>query len=723
MAKISVLDDNYPSLIQHFDLSETINENNILLDKSFNKNISLKITNPPTIEYDENLKRNVSVFNGTSNYIPIGKASKVTDAITINVLAYMDNWSNRQGGRIISCTERGGWNFFEDSKYSFYIHVNGRFYTYSLPIAYLINGWNMITMSFNGYDIKYYMNGVLINTINVSATKQSLTYNSSNGVFIGAESVSDTTTPSASQGYFKGKMADVRIYNEALSDDNVKKLFKSFNINRNIGEQLHYPNGCWKRIDDTDGKFSFLNFSSRNNAVDYNKTSHIATYNGATVNFIFYGSRIRIIGGQGNIFTTATVTIDGNVYKTTNNTSFSDKYQIIIFEKTDLQETIHSVSLNTNSSSYFIFDCIDIDDNGYLLTEEEYNQYIKEQKKNNISINKTLKANLPSSTTKCMEIHFTEDGEMYVNKQDGSFIKVNSSYKTYSSEETYNINDYVVYNNKLYKCIENITVAEDFNVSKWQIVLEGEKGDPGEKGLDAANISKLYCKDSNLYVDFDNGATKQIENFDLNIDTIGNSNIEDTPIGHIISFMGTKAPAHYIICDGSIYNITDYQKLADSIKDQFGSYNYFGGDGTTTFAVPDLRNEFLRGYHGESSEQLSGEIGKHQNATIIQNPIATSAANTFLYTPKSDNAQKLIVGNEINSDTAITETNNGINKYTTTFEAQTATVTTSYTTRPTNVAVLFCIKYENTYCVNISKEETYTDENVNTEIDNILNEY
>ena len=153
----------------------------------------------------------------------------------------------------------------------------------------------------------------------------------------------------------------------------------------NIGEQLFAPESGWKRIDDTDESFSFFNFNFRNNQADYNRTSHITQRNGATVNFIFYGSRIRIIGGQGSIFTTATVTIDGNVYKTTNNMSFTDRYQIIIFEKTDLQKTIHSVSLITDSSGYFIFDCIDIDKNGKLLSQEEYIKmmscYIKQNNK------------------------------------------------------------------------------------------------------------------------------------------------------------------------------------------------------------------------------------------------------------------------------------------------------------------------------------------------------
>ena len=60
------------------------------------------------------------------------------------------------------------------------------------------------------------------------------------------------------------------------------------------------------------------------------------------------------------------------------------------------------------------------------------------------------------------------------------------------------------------------------------------------------------------------------------------------PVGSVISYMGMTAPDNYLICDGTTYNISDYPFLADHIKNNFGSYNYFGGDGTTTFAVPDL---------------------------------------------------------------------------------------------------------------------------------------
>lgn len=60
------------------------------------------------------------------------------------------------------------------------------------------------------------------------------------------------------------------------------------------------------------------------------------------------------------------------------------------------------------------------------------------------------------------------------------------------------------------------------------------------------------------------------------------------PIGTVISYMGVTAPQDYLACDGSTYNISAYPDLADFFESQFGSKNYFGGDGVTTFGVPTL---------------------------------------------------------------------------------------------------------------------------------------
>lgn len=65
--------------------------------------------------------------------------------------------------------------------------------------------------------------------------------------------------------------------------------------------------------------------------------------------------------------------------------------------------------------------------------------------------------------------------------------------------------------------------------------------------------------------------------------------IQDSPVGHIMTHVGVNPPKHYLVCNGNEYNISDYPKLAEHILNEFGSYNYFGGDGVTTFSVPYRR--------------------------------------------------------------------------------------------------------------------------------------
>lgn len=158
---------------------------------------------------------------------------------------------------------------------------------------------------------------------------------------------------------------------------------------------------------------------------------------------------------------------------------------------------------------------------------------------------------------------------------------------------------------------------------------------------------------------------------------------DGNPIGAVISFMGTSAPKDYLICDGSEYSVSQYPALAAFFQTQFGTKNHFGGDGTTTFAVPDMRNLFLRGYHGEAEEQLSGEVGEMQEATrhirvegfsgrlfIAGDQTAdTRPANpdsTFLF-----ESPRVVSANGGTMDTS---------------------VFTTYSSRPVNMAVLYCIK-------------------------------
>ncbi|GLB26621.1 hypothetical protein LXJ15735_28620 [Lacrimispora xylanolytica] len=200
------------------------------------------------------------------------------------------------------------------------------------------------------------------------------------------------------------------------------------------------------------------------------------------------------------------------------------------------------------------------------------------------------------------------------------------------------------------------------------------------------------------------------------------SGIEDAPVGHIMSFMGTTPPSHYLVCDGAVYNITAYPVLSQFIKDQFGSFNFFGGDGNTTFAVPDLRNEFLRGYHGDKEEKSSGEIGIHQDSTTMPFMGYFVGAGVTAYTKNTtggagpinmENEKKDSIGVLLNTSYVLRQ------------NAGDKNITTSYGIRPTNTAVLYCIKFEPTYFMSIQgmiEETTLWEGNVGTNTASVVSD-
>lgn len=179
------------------------------------------------------------------------------------------------------------------------------------------------------------------------------------------------------------------------------------------------------------------------------------------------------------------------------------------------------------------------------------------------------------------------------------------------------------------------------------------------------------------------------EGIEIFIDTSENAEehytvaFADTPIGTIISYMGNTAPKDYLICDGTEYEIVKYKDLAEHIKTEFGSYNYFGGDGTTTFAVPDLRGEFLRG-SGENSRDRQGSganVGEHQNATEHIHYYTFNGGVQFPNNKQNQNQDTIL---------DIVSHVDGNNDF---GWRGTETKPTYFTSRPTNTSVLYCIKY------------------------------
>lgn len=175
-----------------------------------------------------------------------------------------------------------------------------------------------------------------------------------------------------------------------------------------------------------------------------------------------------------------------------------------------------------------------------------------------------------------------------------------------------------------------------------------------------------------------------------------------TPVGEIISYMGTTSPENYLICDGTEYQIAQYPILAQHFADNFGSKNHFGGDGTTTFAVPDLRGEFLRGsgansHNNSLTEKNEGNgeaVGVHQSASVVS-PVGSSSENGVRYFSSSGDVE--MWEGMVNPDSS--SEYHGSNTWVKTSTPNTSQRRRYFTSRPTNTSVLYCIKYQPTYWI------------------------
>jgi len=76
------------------------------------------------------------------------------------------------------------------------------------------------------------------------------------------------------------------------------------------------------------------------------------------------------------------------------------------------------------------------------------------------------------------------------------------------------------------------------------------------------------------------------------------------PAGTINAYGGVTAPLGYLLCDGARVSRLAYRDLFTAIGTAYGS-----GDGSTSFNLPDLRGQFLRGVASVANVLITGVAG------------------------------------------------------------------------------------------------------------------
>lgn len=138
-----------------------------------------------------------------------------------------------------------------------------------------------------------------------------------------------------------------------------------------------------------------------------------------------------------------------------------------------------------------------------------------------------------------------------------------------------------------------------------------------------------------------------------------------SPIGTVAAFASTNVPKGWVKCNGASLNRTTYARLFANIGVLYGSAS------GSTFYVPDLRGEFIRGLDDGRGIDTGRAIGSAQSDalkahthTVAGNLVADVVAGAGYNVRRSNTS-----GTETSSSTGGTET------------------------RPRNVAMMYCIKY------------------------------
>ena len=163
--------------------------------------------------------------------------------------------------------------------------------------------------------------------------------------------------------------------------------------------------------------------------------------------------------------------------------------------------------------------------------------------------------------------------------------------------------------------------------------------------------------------------------------------IGGVPTGAVFYFAANTAPTGFLKANGAAVSRTTYAALFAITGTTYGA-----GDGTTTFNVPDLRGEFIRGWADDRAVDTGRAFGSAQ------------AADTNLLSHTHSSTVTAYGGGSQGTITYGAGWTQAYNQATEQYENNPAVVSLTYTTggpspaggaetRPRNVALLACIKF------------------------------
>ena len=178
-------------------------------DLSFSGN-NATLVNGPTFNSSDG---GSVVFDGTNDYCSAGNSSSLSITGNLTVAAWVRPTSFANQGNIVAKSSNPGYRMRFQSDGTFWMYSNTN--TITSPSAYTINNWFHTVGVFSSTGLRMYINGSLVQS---NGTAFSPSYSSSN-FYVG--------TFNGTLELFQGRIANVSVYNRALSATEVLQNFNS----------------------------------------------------------------------------------------------------------------------------------------------------------------------------------------------------------------------------------------------------------------------------------------------------------------------------------------------------------------------------------------------------------------------------------------------------------------------------------------------------------------
>ena len=178
--------------------------------------------------------------------------------------------------------------------------------------------------------------------------------------------------------------------------------------------------------------------------------------------------------------------------------------------------------------------------------------------------------------------------------------------------------------------------------------------------------------------------------------------VQGVPSGSVFCMAVATVPSGYLECNGAAVSRSTYAVLFAVIGTAYGT-----GNGSTTFNLPDLRGEFVRGFDNGRGVDSGRSIASSQSSQFGQHNHNVSASSSSSVTdPGHKHTMNFNLGNLISSGGAFGMKDSGtadrMNTATTGISVSTSTsisqsnrggTSNSSETRPRSIAMMYVIKF------------------------------